>query len=386
MSRFHSYLNSTVHILEQYQGNEPFSLFIKRFFSRNKKYGSRDRWLISDFCFYYFRLGKALTDLPVEERILIGIFLCSTKPNRMLETHKPEWNERAEADLKTKCTIIGIEHDQLLNDIFPMTDDLSEGMDHQSFAASYFTKPDVFLRLRSSGIASVKHKLKSAHIPATQISEKTIAVPAGAKADRELNIDSEVVIQDLSSQKVEEFFPELEHPSIWDCCAASGGKSIMAMDHYEKAELTVSDVRENILHNLDKRFESAGIKEYSKLVADLTKPVSELEGRQFDLIIADVPCSGSGTWGRTPEQLFYFEESGIERYATLQKDIVSNVIPQLKAGGYLLYITCSVFKQENEEAVEFIKSEYGLETEQLELIKGYDKRADTMFACLFSKQ
>ena len=321
----------------------------------------------------------------MEERILTGIFLCSSKSNRMLETHKPEWNERAEEDLKTKCTIIGVDYEHLLNDVFPMKEEFSEGMDHQLFAASYFTKPDVFLRLRSSGIASVKHKLKSAHIPATQISEKTIAVPPGAKADRELNIDSEVVIQDLSSQKTEEFFPELEHPSIWDCCAASGGKSIMAMDHYGQADLTVSDIRENILHNLDSRFQSAGITGYRKLIADLSSEMEELKDDHFDLVIADVPCTGSGTWGRTPEQLFYFNESQIGEYASLQKQIISNVMPHIKTNGYLLYITCSVFKRENEEAVEFIKNEFGLNAEKQELIKGYDKRADTMFACLLKK-
>ena len=79
------------------------------------------------------------------------------------------------------------------------------------------------------------------------------------------------------------------------------------------------------------------------------------------MIIADVPCTGSGTWGRTPEQLYYFEDRKIEEYASLQKQIVTNVISHLAPGGYFLYITCSVFKKENEEAIDFIKDKFQLQ-------------------------
>jgi 16S rRNA (cytosine967-C5)-methyltransferase len=50
----------------------------------------------------------------------------------------------------------------------------------------------------------------------------------------------------------------------------------------------------------------------------------------FELIICDAPCTGSGTWSRTPEQLYFFDEKKIEQYALLQKKIVSTIIPRLK--------------------------------------------------------
>jgi 16S rRNA (cytosine967-C5)-methyltransferase len=106
---------------------------------------------------------------------------------------------------------------------------------------------------------------------------------------------------------------------------------------------------------------------------------------QYSIIIADVPCTGSGTWSRTPEQLYYFDENKIEEYAALQKKILSNVIPHLDPGGYLLYITCSVFKKENEGAVNYIKQEFNLELVKMELIKGYEEKADSMFAALLRK-
>ena len=103
------------------------------------------------------------------------------------------------------------------------------------------------------------------------------------------------------------------------------------------------------------------------------------------MIIADVPCTGSGTWSRTPEQLYFFNHQTIERFSDLQKRILSNVIPFLKSEGYLLYITCSVFKKENEEIAGFIKEKLLLELIRSEVLKGYDKKADTMYAALFKK-
>jgi 16S rRNA (cytosine967-C5)-methyltransferase len=105
----------------------------------------------------------------------------------------------------------------------------------------------------------------------------------------------------------------------------------------------------------------------------------------FDLVICDVPCTGSGTWGRTPEQLFYFNPAEIAQYAALQKKILSGVIPQLKAGAYLLYSTCSVFTKENEEAAGFLKQQFHLRLVKMELLEGYHRKADTMFAALLQK-
>ena len=118
---------------------------------------------------------------------------------------------------------------------------------------------------------------------------------------------------------------------------------------------------------------------------DLTKSIPNFKAQIFDLIICDAPCSGSGTWGRTPEQLSYFDESRVDYYAALQKKIVSNTIAYLKPGGYFLYITCSVFKKENEEVVEVVEKDFGLYAVRVEVLKGYDKKADTLFAALLQK-
>jgi 16S rRNA (cytosine967-C5)-methyltransferase len=172
---------------------------------------------------------------------------------------------------------------------------------------------------------------------------------------------------------------------VWDCCAASGGKSIMAVDVLKDITLTVTDVRASIINNLKSRFQQAGIKNYTSHVVDVANSNSlsnTLKDERFDLVICDAPCSGSGTWGRTPEQLYYFTEDKIRHYSNLQKQVASNALRYVKKGGYLLYVTCSVFEQENQAVVKTMKEQFNLELVKMELLKGYEQHADTMFAAL----
>ncbi len=202
-------------------------------------------------------------------------------------------------------------------------------------------------------------------------------------------LDKEAVIQDYNSQQtINSLQSQFKNPkarlAVWDCCAGSGGKSISIKDKFPNAVLTVSDVRESILINLKKRFLKAGIKKYTAFVADLTKPKFEFRNSSFDLILCDAPCTGSGTWSRTPEELYFFKVDKINYYSDLQKNITRNAAKSLKAGGLFLYITCSVFKKENEEVVEFIQSNTALRLLAMQYFIGYNTKADNLFAALLT--
>ena len=389
MSRYHSYLNSAVTIIRTYNGDEPLASFLKKYFSQHKKYGSKDRKFVSHLCYCYFRLGKALQEVSVEEKILIALFLCSNEANELLQELRPEWNDKVRYSLQDKFLLVGNQFSP--EDIFYWQNDLSESIDKAAFTLSHLQQPDLFLRIRPGKEELVKGKLSKTDIEFEVTNADCITLPNSSKIDELIELDKEAVVQDNSSQRVGEFLKDLKNQtskiklSVWDCCAASGGKSIMAKDILGDIDLTVSDVRESILINLKKRFSLAGIKNYRSLVADLKMPVKELAGKKFDLIIADVPCSGSGTWSRTPEQLCFFEEKKIEEYAELQKKIISNLTTHLQPDGCLLYITCSVFSKENEEVIAFLKEKFHLELIRMELLKGYFNKADTMFAALLKK-
>ena len=389
-NHFHRYLQYASVILSKYNGIEPLHLYLKKYFSENKKHGSRDRKQITSLCYHYFRLGFGVSsNIPMAEKFLLAAFLLEKKPSLLLENLKPGWNQNIRLDIEEKIEIIKNIFDP--NKIFPFRNELSDEINYQNFSLSFLIQPKLFIRIRPGYKNSILNKLKSADILFEKISDSCFAFANNEKVSDVINIDKEVVIQDYNSQRVGDLLKSyITYPTLsistWDCCAASGGKSILAYDLFKNIDISVSDTRKNILENLKKRFTKAGITSYHSFVADLSvsTPLEEIQRKlPFNLIIADVPCSGSGTWSRTPEKLNYFSEKSIETYSILQKKIVSNVAKYLIKDGYLLYITCSVFKKENEENVNFIQKNLNLVLIKSQYFKGYEIQADTLFIALF---
>ena len=158
------------------------------------------------------------------------------------------------------------------------------------------------------------------------------------------------------------------------------------------SKIIASDLRESILLELKKRFNEASIQAESIFSVDLFSELADsiikknIPSAAFDFIIADVPCSGSGTWKRDPEWLRYFNESELDFFQRRQIGIVQKIIPYLKKDGYLLYITCSVFKSENEDVLEEIERSTGLKLVNSKLIDGSENGGDQLFVALLTSK
>jgi 16S rRNA (cytosine967-C5)-methyltransferase len=385
MSYAARYIETAGKIIAAYDGSIPLHHFLKQFFAADKKYGSKDRKAITHACYCFYRLGKAMGDLPVPGKIKAGIFLCSGEPGLWASAFDDAWIDHWNADLRRRISFLQPQLDT--GDIFSLHDEISNTLDKDAFILSHLVQPDLHIRIRPGKEDKITKQLSAAAVPFEHCGGHCLALPNSSKIDKVISVNEDVVVQDLSSQRIAELLSsvndQLSTIKTWDCCAASGGKSMLAYDMFRNIDLTVSDVRASIIQNLKKRFAEAGIKHYRSFIADLSANHRPPTANPFDLIICDAPCSGSGTWGRTPEQLSFFQEDKINYYADLQKKITTNIIPSLAANGYLLYITCSVFKKENEEVVEYIKANTSVQLLRMEYLKGYDTKADTMFAALF---
>ncbi|WP_343668099.1 Fmu (Sun) domain-containing protein [Chitinophaga sp.] len=359
MTRWENYLAAAEKVIAEYDGGLPLHHFLKGFFKQHPYMGSRDRRHISQLVYSYYRLGYLYKEeKSVQERILLGSYLCKAEEAENFAITPPE--------------------EIPLDSIFPFKKYLSDEIDPISFSQSFLRQPYLFIRTRKGKQEAIKKLLQRAEITFEEWGPTTLALPNSTKIDTIVTDKSWYEIQDASSQQVGNLFNPKPGEQWWDSCAASGGKSILLLDKEPKVKLLVSDVRPSIISNLHMRFKEAGIRDYTSMVMDLTAPIA-LE-RRFDNIILDAPCSGAGTWGRTPENLSFFKEEQIKEYQYLQQTIAGNVVKLLKPGGSLIYITCSVFRGENEDVVAHLENTTSLKKQEGGIIPGYEKGADSMFA------
>ncbi len=137
---------------------------------------------------------------------------------------------------------------------------------------------------------------------------------------------------------------------ILDVCAAPGGKSFAAALASGGAEITACDLHENKLSRIRAGAERLGLAEIGTRALDARQRCEEFAER-FDLVIADVPCSGLGVIRKKPD-IRYKEPEALAGLPSIQADILRNVSNYVKPGGTLLYSTCTVLPEENSAVCE----------------------------------
>jgi 16S rRNA (cytosine967-C5)-methyltransferase len=391
--KFDNLLRYAVRILDAYTNDIPLQGWLKNFFRENPQMGSRDRRQVTEMVYCYFRLGHALKNISKEERIIAGLFLSNNKREEILEYLRPEWHGQTEKSLEEKLKVVGTQFaDFDVLEIFPWKNLLSAGIDHRAYCLSFLERPKLFIRVRPGKEKSVSGKLNKHKIefqdadPLATLPFKAYSFAGATKLDGVFVLNFEAVIQDLNSQRTALFLKKGDNKisEAWDCCSGSGGKSILMMDLNPGCRLTVSDIRESILNNLKKRFSEAAVPLPKFFKADLTDQ-NDLPKQMFPFIVADLPCTGSGTWSRSPEALYYFEPDSVSAYRQRQEKILSNITSRLKPNGVLVYITCSVFADENERVSEFLTRPGAMKEAQREMITGYWQAADSMYVSRFTK-
>ncbi|TDQ79629.1 RsmB/NOP family class I SAM-dependent RNA methyltransferase [Sphingobacterium yanglingense] len=374
--------------LTGYDKKEPLARYLTRFFKENKQMGSSDRKMTSRFCYNYFRLGNAYPQEPSIARLVVAEYLCEQQSD-LVSLQNPELAQSLQQSISDKVDIASRLTGFDINLLFPLDAGLSAAIDRTLFLQSHFIQPDLFIRVKRGQEEKVQQILQREGVVINSVSGQTIALPNGSKLQHIKGLNGLYEVQDRSSQYTLNFMESGANESWWDACAASGGKSLLFLDKYPAAKLLVSDIRLSILRNLDERFIQANITQtYRKKVVDLTDAENvkaALQDERFDGIIVDAPCSGSGTWGRTPEMMQSFDTDRLQYFTDLQKRIVAQTIPFIKVGKPLIYITCSVYQAENEAVIDYIVNNFGMRIEKMEVIKGYESKADSMFAARLLK-
>ena len=221
--------------------------------------------------------------------------------------------------------------------------------------------PEIFIRgnLIKTDFNTLKSLLDENKLNYEIIDEKNMIFSLkNLKNIANLNIykDGLISIQDYSSMLCVIASGVTENQTVLDICAAPGGKSIfMSQLMKNKGSILSMDISQNKLNLLSQQCKRLGIDIITTKVNDATI-YDESYKEKFDVVLADVPCSGIGILRRKPE-IRYKNTDEIESLPEIQKTILKNSSKYVKESGKLIYSTCTLGKEENQNITEnFIKN------------------------------
>lgn len=174
-------------------------------------------------------------------------------------------------------------------------------------------------------------------------------VTAGDVAETGAFAEGRVRVQDEGSQLVAEIAAAAWRgaKTVLDACAAPGGKTLVLAERHPQARILACEISEARLEPMRSRLAGLGAR-----VECRHADAAELDpGESFDLVLADVPCSGTGTLGRNPEIRHRLSVEDLPRQAERQRAILAGCLRALRPGGRLVYSTCSLEPEENEAVV-----------------------------------
>ena len=224
----------------------------------------------------------------------------------------------------------------------------------KEYARALNSPPRAAVRFRTK--AGQIRNLPFEIVPSEWVPDAYVQAGPRHKLPADENASGRYWLQDEASQLVPHLLgPSISGKRVWDACAAPGGKAaILCTLCGDAGRVVASDVSPKRITRLRASLEDACHPKLDILMADASQ--SAPFRYKFDAILADVPCSGLGTLRRNPEIKWNFNPDRLISLSQIQKKILNSVSQAVRAGGRLLYSTCSTEPEENEEVVrDFLK-------------------------------
>ena len=225
-------------------------------------------------------------------------------------------------------------------------------------AIGFSNRPPLDIRvnsLKSSRDKILKQLAKTGAKP-TKIARNGIRIFSDKPFARQPNVQAEegfqkgrFEIQDEGSQIVADLIFAKPGESVLDFCAGAGGKTLALSAAMEnKGQIHAYDVDKNRLAPIHERLRRAGTRNVQVHAPD--SDLTFLEDK-MDKVVVDAPCTGTGTWRRKPDAKWRLSSKNLEERLQQQEEVLSTAASYVRPGGHLIYITCSVLPEENENQV-----------------------------------
>lgn len=220
--------------------------------------------------------------------------------------------------------------------------------DWPAIVAAGNAPPPMGLRVNSRRISRDEYQalLAAENIAATPVGECGLALDHPVSVDALPGFaDGLVSVQDPGAQKAATLLAPAPGSHVLDACAAPGGKTAHLLERSD-LDLLALDLKPARCRRIAETLSRLGLTARIE-AADCAKLTSWWDGRPFDAVLADVPCTASGVVRRNPDAKWLRREADIASFAATQARILDALWPVLRPGGKLLYATCSVFPAEN---------------------------------------
>ena len=217
------------------------------------------------------------------------------------------------------------------------------------------------------------------------LSDDAVILKKGILTNHPAFINGDMIIQDESAQKVAQLLNPSGADEVVDMCSAPGGKTThLAALMNNKGHIDACDIYVHkgklILENCDR----LGVTNVSVIIGDSTD-LSIFNGKQYDKVLLDGPCTGLGVLGRKPE-IRYHDSEIMDKIIPIQQKLLDNAYSLCKNKGNIVYSTCTLNKKENETQIaSLIKRHKDLHIVQERTIFPYEYHSDGFYMCLLEK-
>ncbi|MEP3632830.1 MAG: RsmB/NOP family class I SAM-dependent RNA methyltransferase [Shimia thalassica] len=347
-------VQTAIELLDQILAGAPAEKTLTGWARKSRFAGSKDRAAVRDHVYDALRrrqsaarIGGALTG----RGILLGLLIQDGADADALFSgppYAPEPLSDLEKEMMSSSAVVGPLEDipewmlPMLQDT--LGDEIDENVEQMRQRAPVFlrvnlqktTVEQAVLQLKDDGVLAEPHPL----------SDTALRVTEGARrvSNTETFRDGYVELQDVSSQAAIQSLSLKTGMRVLDFCAGGGGK-VLAMAGRCEATYVAHDANAARMKDLPLRGKRAGAAIQIKSLEEIEKDA------KFDLVFCDVPCSGSGTWRRTPDAKWRFQKEDLEALTALQAEILQTASRFVEAGGILAYATCSLFPPENSDQI-----------------------------------
>ncbi|MEM1364638.1 MAG: RsmB/NOP family class I SAM-dependent RNA methyltransferase [Pseudomonadota bacterium] len=390
-------LAAAIEVLDEMEARKrPLSVSLRDWGNNHRFAGSGDRSAIGNLAYDALRLASSSAYLAGEDSSASKVFggvlrLQGVTPDQLkaaLEGDKfaPELpsddvlEKLHKADLALADTHVQADIPEWLVPSF-----------EANFADEWISEAQAFasrppLDMRANTLKSTREKVGKALPGAkhTDIARNGLRIAPVRGDRRHPNVMAEAAyqqgkfeVQDQGSQIVADLVFAQPGEQVLDYCAGAGGKTLaLAATMENRGQIHAWDADKTRLAPIHERLKRAGVR--NAQVHDAAREPTELYGR-FDRVVVDAPCSGSGTWRRRPDTKWKLTPEQLEVRVEEQEAVLAAARDYPKVGGFLIYITCSVLPEENENQVyAFVEAnpEYELLSagEVWQDLFGFDKR------------